>query len=440
MKKIRTVIAVILCVIVVAGWGTQAKSKLANQTNRQKYLELAAGHSEQGLFQKAIAEYESAQAIKYSQSVAETLVETYKKSFEDGTNTRGEYIDAYTRLCQNHPNEEKYWRGLLQLCIDAEDFSKGNEICKLMTKLNVKTENLLDLTDKFNYYYTERGRTYTSVRGGLSGYYTVGDGSDWEIITPSGEGMRKTSATYINAISDNLDYVAVTEKDARLIDANGVVQAILSKSTDNMRAYGGGMIPMQQKDGKWNYYNIEKGDYTLKGYDEASTFCRGMAAVKSGNSWRIIDVSGNPVFDITFSEIKLFSNGAFTDGSLFVAAVDGIFNLYDLNGKAATKIDAKDMDLFCSSAVAFENADGKWGYINSKGDIVIEPQFASAKSFSNGLAGVSNGEKWAFINQSGRVVSDYAFIDVGYCSNAGYCFVSDINGVYFQVCFSFLWS
>ena len=63
--------------------------------------------------------------------------------------------------------------------------------------------------------------------------------------------------------------------------------------------------------------------------------------------------------------------------------------------------------------------DSKWGYIDTKGNIVIEPQFALARSFSNGLAAVFNGEKWGYINTEGQLAIDYQFLDAGYFSTEG---------------------
>src|ERR1041385_359923 len=47
--------------------------------------------------------------------------------------------------------------------------------------------------------------------------------------------------------------------------------------------------------------------------------------------------------------------------------------------------------------------DGKWGYIDNTGQLVIQPQYALADEFSNGLAMVQSGGqtasgKWGYIN------------------------------------------
>ena len=48
--------------------------------------------------------------------------------------------------------------------------------------------------------------------------------------------------------------------------------------------------------------------------------------------------------------------------------------------------------------------DDKWGFINLAGDIVIEPIFASCRSFAHGLAVVEDGDSKLYIDTTGKVV------------------------------------
>lgn len=51
--------------------------------------------------------------------------------------------------------------------------------------------------------------------------------------------------------------------------------------------------------------------------------------------------------------------------------------------------------------------NGKWGYINVRGEEVIACQYDKASIFSEGKAAVSNGGEWAYINHAGEVVIPY---------------------------------
>ncbi len=72
--------------------------------------------------------------------------------------------------------------------------------------------------------------------------------------------------------------------------------------------------------------------------------------------------------------------------------------------------------------------DGKIGYIDRSGKIVIEPQFEQANEFKYGLAPVSVGNKWGFIDRRGEFAIDPIFDWIYWTGfNEGIC-PAGING------------
>ena len=60
------------------------------------------------------------------------------------------------------------------------------------------------------------------------------------------------------------------------------------------------------------------------------------------------------------------------------------------------------------------NTESLWGYINEKGEEIIECQYMDAKQFgSNGLAAVSNTEWiWGLINEKGEEVTPFIYSNI----------------------------
>jgi len=48
--------------------------------------------------------------------------------------------------------------------------------------------------------------------------------------------------------------------------------------------------------------------------------------------------------------------------------------------------------------------DGKWGFADVDGKILIEPRYDEVRRFHDGLAAVRRGKEWNFINERGRYV------------------------------------
>lgn len=57
-----------------------------------------------------------------------------------------------------------------------------------------------------------------------------------------------------------------------------------------------------------------------------------------------------------------------------------------------------------SDGLAAVLIDGLWGYIDTRGQIVIEPQFTGAKPFNSGLAIAEKDKQWQYIDKSGKTV------------------------------------
>src|SRR5688572_3761124 len=52
----------------------------------------------------------------------------------------------------------------------------------------------------------------------------------------------------------------------------------------------------------------------------------------------------------------------------------------------------------------YESPEGRWGYINTAGELVIEARYDDAGPFSEGLASVNKRGKWGFIDQNGNEI------------------------------------
>jgi len=56
---------------------------------------------------------------------------------------------------------------------------------------------------------------------------------------------------------------------------------------------------------------------------------------------------------------------------------------------------------FSQDQLARARSDKEWGYINTEGKWVINPQFEHVNDFSEGLAAVEKDGEWGFIDKQG---------------------------------------
>lgn len=70
-----------------------------------------------------------------------------------------------------------------------------------------------------------------------------------------------------------------------------------------------------------------------------------------------------------------------------------------------------DQDEQSEKSEEADNGEAKWGFIDSSGKLVIQPQFEEVLAFSEGLAAARQG-KWGFIDKSGKFVIEPQFDEV----------------------------
>jgi hypothetical protein len=97
---------------------------------------------------------------------------------------------------------------------------------------------------------------------------------------------------------------------------------------------------------------------------------------------------------------KTFHNG--------IAAVmkNGQYGYIDFTGKVLIDFQFMNARSFSEGLAPVSNAKNLWGYIDDKGKMVINPQYDFADSFGNGEARVMKGDKVFYIDKDNKVLHE----------------------------------
>ena len=143
----------------------------------------------------------------------------------------------------------------------------------------------------------------------------------------------------------------------------------------------------------------------LKYYD-AYDFSEGLAAVCKtvGKSDQIlcgyINASGKEVIPLKFE----YMPGDFSQG-IAPAKQKGKWGFIDTKGKVVIPFQYVKADSFSEGLAAVATADtNKYGYINTKGEMVIPPKYEEAFYFNEGVAAVQILDKWGYIDKRNQWV------------------------------------
>lgn len=291
---------------------------------------------------------------------------------------------------------------------------------------------------------------YDEVGDFHNGLCIVKEGEKYGVIDKKGKYVHP--CTYISIENFDGD-VAFAEKDGMkyYIYSNGKVQP-LSSGKFEFHAYSDDYAKVKNtKNGKWGFAD-KKGVVRIDmKYDEVSDFENGHAVAKQGGKWYILNKMGDKrgtsidfdapyelfeggagyikkgealflfdkgftLSDIPYKEIYHTSNG-------FIRVRDqkGVYSYLNTDGASVMSINKYDACGDFSEDKAWVRKNGKYGYINTRGTLIIDTVFSYAEDFHNELAYVAVGQRQGVIKLSSStdVIPEMEITNVSIVDNSG---------------------
>lgn len=205
------------------------------------------------------------------------------------------------------------------------------------------------------------------------------------------------------------------------IDKSG--KFVIEPRFDKAYEFSSGLAAVQVNN-KWGFID-QAGKFAIEPiYDAAYRFFEGLSAVTLDKKEFFIDRHGNRVGNQDYANLSQLSDGM----ASFV--VDGKTGFIDRTGKVVIQPQFSSAGLFGIGnysedlcRVEFGNAgsgdamkdwfSGRFGYINKKGSIVVNPRFGFSGDFKNGIARVDLDNKYGYIDKSGKFVIPPQFTSAG---------------------------
>jgi hypothetical protein len=185
-------------------------------------------------------------------------------------------------------------------------------------------------------------------------------------------------------LSEGLMEAAIIEEKKELLDGfvdmNG--NWIIAPKYDRVSPFSEGLAAVR-KDGKYGYIN-KTGEVVVDFiYEDAFPFSEGMAAVKKDGKYGFIDKAGKLVIECVF-DYSSYGSG-FKKG-VSVVKINSKYALIDKNGKYLTQPIYDNVDVAYyedGSGLIGVVKDGRTGFIDAKGNIVIDFKFYAIPRLEN---------------------------------------------------------
>ena len=94
--------------------------------------------------------------------------------------------------------------------------------------------------------------------------------------------------------------------------------------------------------------------------------------------------------------------------NLIAIKLDGKFGFVDMKGQLIIANRYDDIQLFSEGLAPYKLND-RWGFLNSSEQLVIQPVFDEVLPFRNGITAVRDGDLWTLINQAGVKIESFKY-------------------------------
>lgn len=438
MKKLMPLlILMIMGLLLFMSWSNTNDFKGESARKYSNYIEEAQKLEEKKIYVDAVKKYESALKVKSNDfDTAMKIISLY-----DELGDSNKYISACKNAikCDNSRPEPYLLSAKKNLSIGEKD--KAYEILKeaesTLGKLDEKPQEALDEVEEliielksdylmltfegeefFGFHYID-GEKNEQARVRIDDHYGIMNGK--------GTYINQCEFEDINLTANKLTPVKV-EDEYYYIDEDGNRKIVTDKPADYIGIFSDKFAPVSVG-GTYGYISDKMEEVHFE-YEYAGPFENGVAAVKKDGKWGLINKTFSSPTDFVYDEILTDSYGFCATYGVFWAKKDGKYNLYDLKGEQiAGGFD--DARLFASEEPAAVCQNGKWGYISKSGEIVIEPKYKEAQSFSLGYGPILKDGKWGCIDNRERIVIEPVFSKMLPFGKSGCAYVEEDDFPFF---------
>lgn len=428
VKKTKEKLVLIIIVTLAAGWLLSLRAVRAGSKEMEEQdamIDTAKIYLEDKLYVRAAAQYTEALNTYHTENNPRYETELLA-IYKEGGMTQEYYSMIDSRISSGMAGAEEYL-DRAQSYIDKGSGANAMTILqKGMTACN--DERLTELYESVSYEYSYIATAYSEMKIPSSDWYIPAyDGERWGYVGVNGR--TNIAFDYEEAVPFSGNY-AVVKIDGvyTLIDKEGLWNAVDKNGLDTVTSLLGTRL-IGVKDGQYGIYSNTFNRLGSESYDNAYFGGDGLIMAQKGGKWAILDNNLNMVTDYIFTDVAVNSRGLAFSGDYAVVADETGYFLINRDGEACFEnrfAGAKGVE---EGLFAVQNDDGKWGFADEKGQLIVEYKYDDAYSFSNRLAAVKYAGEWGYINKYGTLIMDLQY-EQAYPFLEGSALVVDTQGRY----------
>ena len=407
MKRTTRILVAIGCItLLIISWVTVITAKTDAEKQRV-LIDQAAAYIEDEIYILSLPILEEAAGYrdKFTLEAEEMLKDVYLHLM-DQSGIRSKYTGLLDKQMAREDATPEMFAEAAQYYLAA---SKEQEAFAALRSGIEKTgsEMLLELYESSRYQFATMRSKYQDVTATCNGAIQVMDNGCWGLAAADGELIIPCE---YDAVSTYENGRVIVRKDQIIsaVDTNNNRVALLHKDAEEIGNYANNRVGLQTKDG-WILANGNLAVGSVS-FEELGMYSDGYAPAKMQGKWGIVDTSGSEwLIPAEYDDVICDELGrCYAQNAVFVVK----------NGKTILLVNGEQVGEAYEDARPFADGwaavkkNGKWGFIDTSGEMKIEPQFEDARSFGQHLAAVKIGDCWGYISRYGKVVIEPIYLEV----------------------------
>lgn len=227
-------------------------------------------------------------------------------------------------------------------------------------------------------------------------------GSKWGYINDKGNFVLPPKYEMARDFQENGLAIIQLNNLTGIIDINGYF--IVKPKYETISPFSEGRATVIDDKG-FKVLNESGKEITSKAYSFIGDYKEGRAVVANTNEngeylYGYLNRRGNEVIPLSYE-----SASDFQDGKALVKLKEGSYALIDLTGKVLNSY-SYPVDDYGEGMLAFRKSnDGKWGYMDESGKVLIEPQFIGTQPFveEKAIVNIENNQ-YGLIDRQGKFI------------------------------------
>ena len=274
------------------------------------------------------------------------------------------------------------------------------------------SDDLFEMYENNRYAYEMTRTPFDYIAAIYGGAVQVCIDGLWGIARANGTTLIPCEYERVSTFSTDR---AIVEKGGEIyaVDRDNNRVSVLRERAVGFGNFADNRIPLLI-DGSWRRAT---GDFILGAahFEQLGMYSDGYAAAKTGGKWGVIDLSNEWLVPPEYDEIIQDELGrCYAQGAVFARKGGAVYLI--VRGQLTGDY-FEDARPFSNEGYAAVLKNGKWGFIDANGIVIIDFVFDDALSFGQHLAAVKWGEHWGYVSRYGRIAIEPVFLEAKSFSN-----------------------